>query len=145
MRGGRPVGPAVAVAAAPASAGGVAKPEGPVEKAVEAAESEGIVLLLAAAVAVPVGIGIALLIPAIAAAVTGRGTAALAHFHHLFIGSLYLFELFLCGRVVRMKIRVVALALLAIGFFNVVVAGGGGYAENLIRVHQEPAFPFAFC
>ena len=102
-------------------------------------------LLLAAAVAVPVGIGIALLIPAIAAAVTGRGTAALAHFHHLFIGGLYLFELFLCGRIVRMKIRVVALALLAIGFFNVVVAGGGGYAENLIRVHQEPAFPFAFC
>ena len=136
---------AVAVAAAAVPAGGVAKPERPIEKAVEAAEPEGIVLLLAAAVAVPVGIGVALLIAAVAAAVTGRGPAALAHLHHLFIGGLHLLELFLRGRVVRMKIRVVALALLAIGFFNVVVAGGGGHAENLIRVHQEPAFPFAFC
>ena len=60
--------------------------------------------------------------------------AALLHPHDLAVGGLYFFKMLLGGWVVGVQVGMILLAFLAVGFFDGLVVGTGGDAQNAVRI-----------
>lgn len=111
-----------------AAAGGAVKTKA--ERS-EAEPAERIFLIGAAITALAVAIRIARTLALLL--VSGLGAILLAA-HDFTVSSLYLLEFFLGRRVIGVQVRMVLLALLAVGFFDCFIVGTGGDAQYAIWI-----------
>ena len=117
--------------ARPAGGAVIPKPERSKAKpAGSAAKGVAVLLVVAALLAVSL-LAVAALGIAVAAIVLA---AALLHPHDLAVGGLYFFKMLLGGWVVGVQVGMVLLAFLAVGFFDGLVVGTGGDAQNAVRI-----------
>ena len=122
--------------ACPAGGAVIPKPERPKAKPAGSA-TKGVAVLLVVAALLAVSLlavsllAVAALGIAVAAIVLA---AALLHPHDLAVGGLYFFKMLLGRGVVGVQVGMVLLAFLTVGFFDRLIVGTGGDAQNTVWI-----------